>query len=150
VASQGEDATTGTTDVAEQGLNDASGPDHLHAGCVMRPFYRIAPRAGAFPSGVTCERFCDLEESFLRAAGHALDHRRRVGRIMAPENLIDAVGVLQRGIGGRRTAFEPAHFFAEGFAGQRLVLGERRRNLLSFVLPGIVFVLASVHIPARE
>ena len=94
MAAQRENAAAGTPDIAEQPLQDRGGADHLHAGRVMRPADRVADRAGALAAGIARDSFGDLEKHLARAAGRALDHLRRIGRVMPPQDLIDAVRVL--------------------------------------------------------
>ena len=102
VAAQRQDAAAGTADIAQQALDDRGGADDLHADGVMRPADRVAKCPGLLPAGIARQGIGDGKERVTRAAGHPLHHLRRVARVVAPHDLVDAVRMLQRRIGRRR------------------------------------------------
>ena len=93
---QREDAAAGTTDIAQQQLDDRGATDVLNADGMLRPAHRIHPCGGAVATAVGGDRIADLHELIGGDAADLLHHLRRVPRVMSLEDLKDAEGVLQR------------------------------------------------------
>ena len=85
VAAQSVDAAAGAPDVAEQQLQHGRGANDLRAEAVLRPPHRIHDggdllHVAIFADG--SEQIGGLQELVFRNAGDALDHLRRVARIL--------------------------------------------------------------------
>ena len=102
VAAHRHDAAARAPDVAEQQLDDRAGADHLHAEAVLRPADAVDEHGRALAPRVGDQRLGDLEERLARDAAHALDHLRRVARVVLLEQLEDAARVLERLVAGDR------------------------------------------------
>jgi hypothetical protein len=105
----------GAADIAEQALNDCGGPDHLHAGRMMGPPDRVANGARAFAARIARQCFGNFDEHVARAAGSALHHVGRVGGVVAAQDLVDAMRMLQCRVAGRRPLFHPLGLFGKAF-----------------------------------
>jgi hypothetical protein len=108
-------------DVAEQQLQDRRGADHLHAARVLGPAQRVDEHRRALAAGVRDQRVGGLEEVVLRDAAHALDHLRRVARVLAHQLAEDGARILQRLVALRVALHHP----------RALVLGEGLRGVLT-------------------
>ena len=104
---------------------------------VLGPAHRVAEGRRALPARVGAQRLGHLEELVLGDAAHLLDQLGRVAGEVALEQLEDAAGVLQGGVGlpcglprrGRRAVGLAA-------AGRRLLGGRPRAGGHALVLPG--------------
>jgi hypothetical protein len=117
-------AAAGTADIAEQPLDDRSGPDHLDAGRMVRPADCIADRPSALAAGIACQSLCDFDEHVSRAARRRLDHFGRIGGVMAAQDLVDAMRMLQCRVARRRPLLRPLGFLGEALRGVYIMLGQ--------------------------
>ena len=99
VAAKGVDAATGPADVAEQQLQHRRGLDDLRAGGVLGPADGVDNRRRLLHVAVLADRreqIGGFQELILGDPRDALDHLRRVARIVLLEELEDGAWVLQR------------------------------------------------------
>ena len=99
VAAQSVDAAAGAADVAQQQLQHRGGADDLRAEAVLRPADGVDDGRDLLHVAVLAdgrEQVGGLQELILRNAGDALDHFRRVARILLLQQLIDAARMFER------------------------------------------------------
>jgi hypothetical protein len=89
---------------------------------MLGPADRIGPRSCPVPTRVGQNGFGHLLEGARGAAGHLLDHLRRVPAEVPFEYLEDAARVLESRVSRRRGPLERADHRLEGLAGARLPL----------------------------
>ena len=106
VAPEGEDASAGAADVAQEELDDGRGADVLDPDRVLGPADGVAEGGGALAAGVAAQGLGHLQELVTGDAAHVLHHLGRVAGVVALEHLEDAPGVLEGGVGLRRLAAE--------------------------------------------
>ncbi len=75
----------------------------LDAHRVLRPADRVDERAGALATRAIAQRLGDVQELLDAAATCVGDELRRVARVVTPQNLEDAAGMLQGVVGLRRS-----------------------------------------------
>ena len=150
VPAQGEDASAGPPDVAEQQLQDRGRPDDLHARAVLGPAHRVAERGGALTAGVGHERLGHGEQVGARDPADPLDHLRRVAAEVPLEDLEHAARVLE-GLVAADVADEHAgtRLLGEGLRGVLAHAGGRR-HLATLVHPRRAVVHAGVGIESGE
>ncbi len=165
VPAQGQDASAGPADVAEQGLQDGGRPDVLDPDRVLRPADRVGEGRRPVASGVVRDQLADLTEEVLRHPADLLDqlgrvagvvplehleHTARVGQRLVPfrfpladRRAAGAVGLAARRLGHRAAAAGALLVLLVALAGGRLHLG-------ALVLPARVVVAAVVGVQAGE
>src|SRR5712692_3549935 len=99
MASQSVDAASGAPHVAEHQLQYGRGADDLCSESVLRPAHGVDDRGdlfhvAVFPNGR--EELSRLQELLPRDAGDALDHFRRVARVLLLEELENTARMLER------------------------------------------------------
>ena len=93
VAAQRVHAAAGAADVAEQQLQHRRGADDLRAEGVLRPADGVDDRRRLLHVAVFADRreqIGGFQKLILRDAGDALDHLRRVARVLLLQQLKDA------------------------------------------------------------
>ena len=101
MASERQNTAAGAPDVSQQELDDPSRADDLGARRVLCPSQRVRDGARPVTARVAAQELCHLHHVLGPASAHAGDRLRRVGRVMALENLQDALGIRERGIDSR-------------------------------------------------
>src|SRR5205085_3253388 len=101
VAAQRHDAAAGTSDVAEQQLQNRRSANRLDAGRMLRPADRVTDRGRFLATGSAREDVGDFDEALARNAARLLDELRRVAREVALQYLKHAARMLQRFIAMR-------------------------------------------------
>ena len=96
---QGKNSAARAADVAQQQLQNRRRANDLHALGVLRPSHGVADGCGFVRTRGIAKCLGDFQEQLLRNPRMPLDQFRRVARKMPSQNLEDAAGVLQRGIG---------------------------------------------------
>src|SRR3546814_19544155 len=89
---------------------------------LFRSADRVADGAGALRAAVARQRVGNLHKQILRTAGGPLDHLRRVAGIVAFQDLVDTVGMLDRKsvVSGKRVSVRV------DFVGRRLI---KKKNI---------------------
>ena len=92
---------TGAPDIAKQQLQNRRGANDLRAGGVLRPAHGIDDRSGFLHVAVFAdgrEQVRGFQKLIFRDTRNALDHFRRVARILLFQQLKDRTRMLQRKI----------------------------------------------------
>ena len=103
VSAQGIHAAAGASHVAHQQLQHRRGADDLRAEAVLRPADGVDDGRHLLHVSILAdggEHVGSLQELVFGNAGDALDHLRRVARVLLLQQLIDAARMLQRQIVG--------------------------------------------------
>src|SRR5260370_31588724 len=95
-----QDAAAGTTDITEQTPDDRGCTDHLDPSGMVGPAHRVADRAPPLATRVARQSPCNFDDSVSRAGGGTFHHVGRVGRVLAAQDLVDAMRMLQCRIAG--------------------------------------------------
>src|SRR6266849_7908902 len=99
MASQSVDAASGAPHVAKQKLQHRRSADDLRAKGVLRPAHGVDDRSDLLHVAVLADggkQVGGLQELILRDAGDALDHFRRVARVLLLEELENTARMLER------------------------------------------------------
>src|SRR4029077_16332827 len=99
MSTQRVDATSRSPHVAEQQLQHRCGPDDLRPERVLCPPHRVHDRGNPLHVSIFADgskKVGSLRELIFRYAGDALNHFRRVARILLFQQLKDATGMFQR------------------------------------------------------
>ena len=126
MATQCINTSAGSSDVAEQQLENGSGTNNLTANGVHRPTNRVHDSADLVGGSGRTDNVRDLEEVRFRATRDSGYRLRRISTKVLLQKLKDAARVLQR-----RVAF-------------------RVSVSISFVVPGIPVVLIGSFVKSRE
>ena len=109
LATQGVDAATGHTDIAQQQLHQRGAADVLHAHGMLGPAQCVQDGAGLVGLARGTELLVDLEQVFFGNTRDVGDVLQGVPRVMLLHQVEDAALVLQRGVtqrGAVRALFE--------------------------------------------
>src|SRR3712207_6682029 len=119
---------------------------------MLGPADGVAERRGLLAPGVLADGLGDLEEGFLRAAGHALDHLRGVPGEVTLEDLERATGVLERWVVRARPALMHPRLTSDLLALEAVLASSDGGVVdgMALVAPARRVVLLLLLVPARE
>src|SRR2546421_9330874 len=113
MAPEGEDPAPRPPDVAEQELDDRRGADVLDADAVLRPADGVDECRGPVAPGAGAQLLGNPEEERSGHPARLLEDLGRVAGVVALQDLVDAVRVLQGRIPVGRPARDDAPMAAE-------------------------------------
>src|SRR5580658_766970 len=148
MAAQGVHAAACSADVSEQKLNHRGGADDLRSESMLRPADGVDDRRNFLRVPVLAdgsEHVNGLQILIFRNAGNALDHFRRVSRILLLQQLEDAAWMLQRHVVGHIGRQQYRWCRSAGFSGHRFWSVTRSRSGArtsprAFIVPGGLIV----------
>ena len=105
---------SGTSDVAEQELQERAAADDLHSVRVLRPRHGIRERRRAIGAGIHEDRLGHLEEDVPGTAGAFLDDLRRVAAEVVLDDLEDGAWILKTLVADDRRLDQRRHQLVEG------------------------------------